>query len=209
MTNSATKTTQGSNQGRKSRYLVTTDSKANGQPIPKLPSLPRARYVNPEFFRAEIDSVFRKSWLLLAHACEFEKIGSYKLFDMPSLGPIVIVRGKDEKLRAFLNSCPHRGATVLSDSEGCGNVMICQYHGWTYNLEGNLIGVTNAEAFPDIDKKQYRLPAIRCEQWGGFVYVNFDQGAPSLLDWLGSIATTYPQVEEVPDVPLRLLYQQS
>jgi len=190
-------------------FLLSVDSKVNGQPVPKLPLIPRARYVDEAFYQAEIDHIFRKSWLLLAHISEFPQIGSYKLFDLPDLGPVVIVRGKDKKLRAFLNSCRHRGATVLRDSEGCRNVMICQYHGWTYNLQGDLIGVTNPEAFPDFDKTQYSLPGLRCEQWGGFVYINFDEAAKPLLEWLGPVVEVNDHVMNAPDKPLTMLSRNS
>jgi len=176
---------------------------AEGRRIPNLPRISRQRYVSPEYFQAEIDHVFRKSWLLLGHICEYEKKGSYQLFDLP-FGPVILMRGEGSEMRAFLNSCPHRGATVLKEASGCARVMSCQYHGWTYNLEGRLIGIANAEAFPGVDKSQFALPRLRCEQWGGLIYINFDPDAPPLHQWLGPVIEANPQIAEVADRPVRL-----
>ena len=162
---------------------VMTDSQVDESLLPQLPDIPRARYLDPDFYQAEIEHVWRKSWLLVGHATEYEKVGSYRLLDL-DLAPVVVIRGKDGKLRAFLNSCQHRGATVLKAEQGCTPVMSCQYHGWTYNLEGKLIGVTEPETFPHLNTDDYQLVSLRCELWGGMVFINFDQNAPALLEWL-------------------------
>lgn len=188
--------------------LIGIDMMAGDERVPALPPIPRARYVSPEFHRAEIEHIFRKSWLLLGHVCEFERKGSYRLVDLP-FGPVILMRGDGDEMRAFLNSCPHRGATVLKEPTGCARVMSCQYHGWTYNLEGRLIGMPNAEAFPDLDRSEFALPRLRCEQWGGFIYVNFNPEAEPLLEALGTVVDANPQVEDIPGKPMRLLFRKS
>jgi phenylpropionate dioxygenase-like ring-hydroxylating dioxygenase large terminal subunit len=189
------------------RILLTVDSKANGQPVPKLPRLPRARYVDEAFLAAEIEQVFKKSWLHLAHVSEFEKEGSYKVFELPSLGPVILIRGENGSVRAFRNACAHRGAAVLKDSAGCRKRMSCPYHGWTYDLRGQLVGVSSPNSFPGLDMAEYSLPQLRCESWGGLLFVNFDEAAPPLIDWLGTAAIANDQVEDVPGQPLRMLFR--
>lgn len=191
------------------RILLTVDSKAEGTQVPKLPLVPRARYVDEDFLKAEIEHVFKKSWLLLSHISEFEKEGSYKLFDLPFLGPVIIIRDREGLIRAFLNSCPHRGATVLKETEGCRKLMTCQYHGWTYDLQGRLVGVTSPSSFPDLNIADYSLPKIHCELWGGFIFINFHDAPSPLIEWLGAAAVVNDQVEDIPDKPLRLLFRKS
>src|SRR5262245_54753726 len=79
--------------------------------VPRMPDIPRARYLDESLYRAEIDKVFRKTWHLVAHTSEFPEAGCYRLLDLP-FAPVFLVRGKDGELRAFLNACSHRGATV-------------------------------------------------------------------------------------------------
>lgn len=159
------------------------ESTVDESALPRLPDIPRARYLDEHFYQLELKHVFRKVWLLVGHESEYARVGSFRLLDL-DLAPIVVVRGKDDKIRAFLNSCQHRGATVLKEKAGCAPVMSCQYHGWTYNLEGRLIGVTEPQTFPHLDMDLHALPGLRCEQWGGLIYINFDVNAKPLRDFL-------------------------
>lgn len=96
----------------------------NTKPIPRMPDIPRGRYLDESLHRAEIDHVFRKSWHLVGHVSEFPQQGSYRLLDLP-FAPVFVVRGKDGRLRAFLNACAHRGATVLKAKEGSIGSLTC------------------------------------------------------------------------------------
>lgn len=186
--------------------MLTTNSQVNEALLPRMPDIPRRRYLDEAFYQLEMEHVFRKVWLFAGHVSEYEKAGSYRLLDL-ELAPVVVVRGKDQKLRAFLNSCQHRGATVLKEKEGCSPVMSCQYHGWTYNLEGRLVGVTEPQTFPHLNTDDYRLPELRCELWGGFIFINFDQDAPPLMEWLTpSVVERYSKIMEA---PLRVVWRQS
>jgi phenylpropionate dioxygenase-like ring-hydroxylating dioxygenase large terminal subunit len=91
----------------------------------KLPPLPRRRYVDPEFYRLELEHVFRRRWLLGANACELPKPGSYLTLDLP-FAPVFLVRGQDDKVRAFLNSCSHRGAKIARGEKGCSRLLTCR-----------------------------------------------------------------------------------
>ena len=174
--------------------------------LPELPEIPRRRYLDPQMYRQEIEHVWRKSWLLAGHVSEFRQPGSYRLLDL-DLAPVVVVRGKDGGIRAFLNSCRHRGATVLRAKEGCAKVMSCQYHGWTYDLEGRLIGVTEEHTFPHLKKEEHGLVGLRCELWGGLIFINFDDHAPPLLDWLTPAVRR--RYDPVLHAPLRLVWRKS
>ena len=173
--------------------------------LPPLPEIPRARYIDPAFYRNEIDYVFRKVWLLAGHTSEFAEEGSYRLLDLP-FAPVFLLRGKDGVIRAFLNSCQHRGATVLKDQQGNAKSLTCQYHGWTYDLSGQLIGVPDREDFADLRPEDRSLVSLHCEQWGNFVFINFAADAPPLLDWLAPIARRYTNIA---DASLRVVSKQS
>src|SRR5690606_31785467 len=110
--------------------------------------------------------------------------------------PILLTRGKDGTVRAFLNACQHRGAKVV---EACGphgaSRISCPYHAWTYGLDGTLIGVPREEGFKDLDKSRRALRSLPCREAGGFVWVildpdaepDFDDLLPELTDNLVSL----------------------
>lgn len=102
--------------------------------------------------------------------------------------PLLLVRGADGVLRAFYNTCQHRGAPVVREACGTARRLTCQYHAWTYDLDGRLVGVPDRRDFTRLDEAERGLVPLRCERWGGFVFVNADPAAPALLDWLGPLA---------------------
>jgi choline monooxygenase len=190
-------------------HFITRDSMAGQRPVPKLPEIPRARYLDEAFHRSEVERVFKRSWLAVGHVSEYEKAGSYRLIDLP-FAPVIVVRGTDGELRAFLNSCRHRGAAVLQEQEGCRRALRCQYHGWMYDLTGQLVSVTNPESFPDIKKEDYSLVRLRCELWGGFIFINLDKDARPLLAELEPLVRRYSQLfEQDHEKPLRVVVKRS
>ncbi|MGB3138527.1 MAG: SRPBCC family protein [Nodosilinea sp.] len=103
--------------------------------------------------------------------------------------PILLVRTEGGDLRAFYNVCPHRAA-ILSPRVGIHpcQKLVCPYHAWVYDLSGNLVGVPSQDRFSESFQKQdFPLRPIRIETWSGFMFVCFDDTAPSLIDFLGSI----------------------
>ncbi|HKY90824.1 MAG TPA: SRPBCC family protein [Nevskiaceae bacterium] len=175
--------------------------------LPRMPEIPRRRYLDPAFFALELEHVWRKTWLLVAHETEVPDVGSYRLLDFLEMAPVFLVRGKDRTVRAFLNSCQHRGATVLRAKEGCAKALSCQYHGWTYDLQGRLVGVTQEQTFPHLETGGRGLVELRCEQWGGLVFINFDAKAPALLDWMTpSVVKRYDAIHRH---PMRVVWRQS
>lgn len=158
--------------------------------LPPLPEIPRARYTDESFYKMELDAVFKRSWLMVGHVSEFVGEGSYIVLDLP-FAPVLIIRGKDGELRAFLNACRHRGAAVLREPHGCTRVMSCPYHSWTYDLTGRLIGYPAREAFPGLDPSKYSLQGVRCELWEGFVFINLNPDAAPLLDGIQPLVARY------------------
>src|SRR3546814_4294985 len=106
----------------------------------------------------------------------------------PAPQPIMLVRGQDGVIRAHHNTCKHRGAMLLS--EPCGNngrPMVCTYHSWVYDLDGNLAGYPDAANFRELDPECVSLTSIRCETWGPLVFINLDPEDAPLQDTLAPV----------------------
>lgn len=158
---------------------------ANFRPLPEIPG---GRYTRQDFFDLEIDGVFRNSWLIAGHEDELPEAGSYKRFEKLIRSPIVIVRGRDGIIRAFYNTCRHRGAPVVKDAQGTCNVLRCQFHSWGYDFEGRLVNVPDEYEFLGLDKQSRGLLPVRCEVLNGVIFINEDPVAPTLATWMGSVA---------------------
>ncbi len=132
--------------------------------------LPSWTYNNPELFELEYDAFFLRRWQFVGHVSQVTGIGDFMTGDI-GRDSIIVIRGKDEKLRAFLNVCRHRATRILEKSGNCRGVIKCPYHGWTYKLDGGLLGVPKEENFPDFDRSQHGLHEIQLDVFHGFVFV--------------------------------------
>ncbi|MDB2480442.1 aromatic ring-hydroxylating dioxygenase subunit alpha [Porticoccaceae bacterium] len=129
---------------------------------------PADNYYSQERFDAEIAMLKRLPVAYCPSAALPDK-GSY--IARSSAGtPLVVVRGLDDVVRAFINACRHRGMQVASGS-GCSRAFVCPYHAWTYNLEGNLKHIPGQEGFPGVDPEQHGLVEVSAREKGGIVYV--------------------------------------
>jgi phenylpropionate dioxygenase-like ring-hydroxylating dioxygenase large terminal subunit len=160
--------------------------------FPRLPDIPAGRYTDDDFFALEKERIWSKSWVLAAHEDELVGPGQYASFDR--LGPpLLLIRGRDERVRAFYNTCQHRGAPLVRDAGGCVQRLVCKYHGWTYELDGELVGVPDAHDFVDLDRSTRGLVEVRCERFGGWWFVSLGCDGPSLLEFLGPVAREMTQ----------------
>lgn len=161
---------------------------------PAFPDVPSGRYTSEEFWSLEQEHLWPNSWICAGRVEDLPEPGSYVLFDELQ-HPLIIVRGNDGVIRCFSNTCRHRGAPVVRDQRGTVRSLRCQYHAWTYNLEGSLIAVTDERDFPNICKEDRPLPPAACETWGGWIWVNMNPNAKPLLDFLGPFATEMAQFQ--------------
>lgn len=173
--------------------------------FPKLPGIPLGRYTDPQFYELERQHLWRSSWLYAAHVSELPEPGTYKLCDIAG-APVLVVRGDDDVIRAFFNSCRHRGAPVVRGACGQARMLVCQYHSWGYDLCGNLVRVPDERDFVGLQRDELGLPSVRCEQWGGWIFVNLDHDAMPLLEWLDPLPTT---LAELAAAPFRMYHQKS
>ncbi len=155
--------------------------------FPEMPTVPGGRYTDPEFLALEEKYMWKRAWLYACHADELPQPGSFFLWKK-SGSPIMIVRGKDDKIRAFYNTCRHRGAPLVQEDKGKTAGLVCRYHGWTYDLTGKLLNLRDKRDFTDFDKTCHNLVEVRCEMFGNWIFVNEDPDAGPLLQSLGPAA---------------------
>ena len=174
-----------------------------------LPSLPRESYLDEGVHVEELRRIFGRSWLTVARADQLPEPGDYLVVE-PAGQSVLLIRGRDGELRAFRNLCRHRGAVLCrpdasvvaaertDESSGrFGSAFSCPYHGWTYGLDGRLVGAPNMPEMPDLTKAEFGLHPVRLDQWLGYVWLNLDPDAgplagqvePELLDRFGDVAT--------------------
>ena len=157
--------------------------------FPVLPGVPAGRYADPEFARRETEAVFGRSWLFVGHADQLRERGDYVRLDQVAQ-PIILVRAEDDRVRAFFNTCKHRGsALVLDDCGNTGRRLTCPYHAWAYTLSGELAGFPDAQNFSDLDRQCHALTEVRCEQWGPLIFINLDHHARPLEEYLANVAS--------------------
>lgn len=143
-------------------------------------------YTDEEVLRAEQKLIFDRIWGYLCHESEIPNVGDYRTSYI-GRQPILIVRGRDGKVRSFINRCVHRGAALCRDIGGNARAFICPYHHWTYDLDGKLVGAPAMNKTCNFDKAKNNLPKLKVETWHGFVFVNFDPEAESLIDRLAPL----------------------
>ncbi len=153
-------------------------------------------YTDPAILEIEKTRIFLRTWQLvgtLGHQCGEVNGGKRTIADPESFfttevagEPVIVVRDKQGVLRAFSNVCRHRAGPIALGS-GCKNVLRCQYHGWTYTLDGRLIGTPDVEGVEFFDRSTMGMVPLRLETWEQFIFVNFDLQAEPLAAYLGKI----------------------
>ncbi len=178
------------------RQRIEIEKARTGHPVGAIPvpPIPTRRYTDPVFYDLECERVFRRCWLFAGHESEWPDPGSYRV-TARSGSPIVVVRGDDGVLRAFYNSCRHRGAPVTRDECGTARRLTCQYHSWSYGVDGVLKAVPDARSFVDLDTATLGLVPVRCETWDGWVFVSEDPDASPLVEFLGPIADQMAEID--------------
>ena len=140
-------------------------------------SLPQGFYVDPAMHEADLAAVFGTEWLFACNSCEIPKPGEFLPLEV-GVNPIVIVRDRDGQVRAFHNSCRHRGSRICGKEKGRANRLVCPYHQWVYELDGSLI---NARQMPaDFDRSAYGLNPVHIEVICGMVYICLAETPPDL-----------------------------
>ena len=135
--------------------------------------VPASNYFEAERWRQEMQLIFKRMPLLLAMTAELKNPGDYKAMNAGGI-PVLIARTEAGEVKAWVNMCSHRGAQIME--EGCGNThrFTCPYHAWSYNTEGELVGVYAPKDFGNIDKSAYGLTELPCLEKAGLVWVTLN-----------------------------------
>ncbi|MBZ9558555.1 MULTISPECIES: aromatic ring-hydroxylating dioxygenase subunit alpha [unclassified Modicisalibacter] len=144
-------------------------------------------YDDPALFDAEMERIFKKTWVWVAHESEIPDKGSFKLSQV-GRDPVIVVRDRKGKIHVMINRCRHRAATVCEVKQGKTASFQCPYHGWGYALDGSLRALPYPEQYgDDFDKAQHGLLKLRTESYAGMIFATFDEQAEPLLDFLGPV----------------------
>ena len=133
-------------------------------------TVPVEYYFDQDRWQLEVDRIFKRLPLVLGFSCQMREVGSYLAVTVLGV-PVLMVRGSDGEMRAFLNVCRHRGAQVAE--AGCGKArrFTCPYHAWSYNTQGDLVGVFEADAFGEVDRNTHGLTALPVTERAGLIWV--------------------------------------
>lgn len=148
--------------------------------------LDRQIFSSEEIYQQELEQIFARCWLYLGHESQIPQPNDF-LSTYMGEDPILLCRGSDGKIRAFLNMCRHRGNRVCRADQGNAKDFMCSYHGWTFSTEGRLIGVPGMKEIysGELDMNQWGLvPVAQLDIFKGLIFATFDPQAPPLLEYL-------------------------
>jgi p-cumate 2,3-dioxygenase alpha subunit len=156
------------------------------RPVDGIFRVHRSTMTSPEILAREKEAIFERCWLYVGHESEFPQPGEYRRRTVAGR-PLFLVRGRDGQLRAFHNTCTHRGAMVCRQDQGTTEQFQCFYHAWTFNTQGELIGVPDERGYAAaFDRRELGLkPAPRLESYRGLYFVSFNPDIENLATYLG------------------------
>jgi nitrite reductase/ring-hydroxylating ferredoxin subunit len=142
------------------------------------------RYTSPDFFQREMRDLWPKAWQWACREEHLPDIGDTYVYD---IGPysVIVVRSSADTIEAFLNSCTHRGTRILAgEGSGYSPAFTCPFHGWSWELDGAIKTIPGRWDFPHVGHETHDLQPVKCERWGGFVFINIDPEARPLAEYL-------------------------
>ena len=164
------------------------------EPLKRLEAgLPASWFRDPAHYRRELDRLWYDCWIAVAREEEIPGPGDYHVAEIDTQS-IFVVRGEDGALRAFHNTCRHRGSVLCTAPQGsfARRRIVCPYHAWTYDLDGRLIATPRRMPTPDFDPRKFPLYAVAVASWGGFVFAHLaGRKAPPLGKTLGALPARF------------------
>lgn len=157
------------------------------RPLAQASLLPPWCYTSQEFYERERETIFKKVWSPVGREDQIPKAGDFFTTEIVGI-PLIVVRGREGGVRAFVNSCRHRGTQLASGAGSC-RVFSCPYHSWSYSLDGELVNAPGMEGVENFERKDFPLLSVKTGVWAGFVFVNPDPDSASLEEYLGDLRT--------------------
>ena len=144
-----------------------------------IPTLAGRFYTDPALFAREQRDVFETMWFCAVRSGDLATAGSFQTLQVGKES-VLVVRGRDGQLRAFLNICRHRGALICTEPAGeVRRNLQCPYHAWTYALDGTLVAAPNLVTMPDVDRVERGLIPVHLREWLGYAWVCLADEPPS------------------------------
>ncbi len=147
--------------------------------IKAVPGLPASDYYDPARYELELAKIWYRNWIYVARTSELTSPRDFKTVEIGSQR-LILLRDESGELRAFHNTCRHRGAALCTDTSGrlASSHLICPYHSWSYSLKGELLR-TSSKTLPEgFDRKDWSLYSVALREWNGFVFVNLAVDPP-------------------------------
>lgn len=154
-------------------------------PVHRAFAMPPEIYTSEEWLGLEQRQIFTKAWLCAGREDAAPQPGDYFTYELAG-NPVFVIRDNEKRLRAFSNVCLHRMMRLLNGSGNCKSI-VCPYHAWTYDRQGQLTAAPFMKERQDFDMTALRLPEIRCEVWQGWVYLTLDPKTPSIAAHLAEL----------------------
>lgn len=168
------------------RRMVDQVAARSPDTVPTVREEPAGFYTDPGRFVRELKSIFLRTPLFAATSAELSEPGDYLALELANV-PVMLVRGKDGRVRGFRNTCRHRGARLLEGSGSGLRAIVCPYHAWSYNSEGRLVGVPSKEFFPGVSAETHSLGEIQVAEGAGLIFLQIEGSAPlSVEEHLGA-----------------------
>lgn len=154
-------------------------------------TLPPSVYTSAAFQDLENRNLFAKEWICIGREEEIPNHGDFVTLEIVGQ-PVMVMRQKDQSIRAFANSCLHRCSKLLSESRGNKRRFVCPYHAWTYDAAGQLLKAPYMDKTPGFSTNGKRLPELKVDLWEGFIYVSLDPDiAYRISERLGGLTEVY------------------
>ncbi|MFG1706432.1 aromatic ring-hydroxylating dioxygenase subunit alpha [Nonomuraea sp. M3C6] len=152
-------------------------------------TLPGRAYTDPKVFEDEQAKIFESLWFCAVRAEDLPKPGAFRTVQVGGES-VIVVRGRDDRLRAFLNVCRHRGARLCLEEQGeVKRTIRCAYHAWSYDLDGRLAAAPNLVKMPDVDRVEHGLVPVHLREWLGYAWVCLADEPPSFEETVTYAAT--------------------
>jgi len=152
--------------------------------------IPVERYIDKAFHDLEVEKLWKRVWQMACHEDDIPEIGDSIVYDIADMSFIVVRTGEDE-FKSYYNACLHRGRKLRSGAVKGAKDIRCQFHGWTWSLEGRLTQVPCLWDFPDLKRDEQRLPEAKVGRWGRFVFINPDIDAEPFETFIGDLQTHF------------------
>jgi Rieske 2Fe-2S family protein len=145
-------------------------------------TLPGRYYTDPAIFAAEQALVFETGWIAAVLAADIPRAGDFETVEV-GRESVIVARGRDGAIHAYLNVCRHRGARLCTQDKGSvRRTFACPYHAWTYGLDGSLVTAPNIAGMPDVDRSAFGLHPVHVHEWLGYVWLCLADEPPSFED---------------------------